>query len=159
VMALATEQGFPFFTTMGTLLQGWALTEQARLSGRQGQEEERVGQMRRGLTAYRATGAGIWQPYLLALLAEGEWKGGQANEGLRVVAEALPLIEKTHERWWEAELYRLRGVLTLQLPIESHPLHVAEAEVCFLKAIEIAQKQQAKSLELRATLSLARLWQ
>ena len=70
--------------------------------------------MRQGLTAYRATGAEVWQPYFLALLAEAYGERGQAEEGLRVLAEALALIDKTEERFYEAELYRLKGKLTLQ---------------------------------------------
>ena len=75
-----------------------------------------------------------------------------------MLVEALAQVEKTGERWYEAELYRLKGQLTLQSQVESHKSKVEEAEECFLKAIEIARHQQAKSLELRAAMSLARLW-
>src|SRR4030095_4000200 len=81
-------------------------------------------------------------------------KVGQAGEGLTVLAEALALVEKKEERWYEAELYRLKGELTLQQANVQR-----EAEECFHKAIEIARRQQAKSLELRAVMSLSRLWQ
>ncbi len=100
------------------------------------------------------------------------WQGGQAEEGLRVVAEALAIVEKNEERWNEAELYRLKGELTLQkLPVHQDVTvarsgtiarslpYRREAEACFLKAIDIARKQQAKSLELRAVMSLVRLRQ
>jgi adenylate cyclase len=85
---------------------------------------------------------------------------GMTEEGMAALAEALALTDKTGERWYGAELYRLKGTLTLQSKIQgpSSPVE-AEAEECFLKAIEIARKQQAKSLELRAAMSLARLWQ
>jgi predicted ATPase len=108
---------------------------------------------------------------LLGTQAGVHGKVGQAAEGLNVVAEALAAADKTGERFWEAELYRLKGQLTLQqCQVSGTTLHVVdphlltrdpqgEAEACFLKAIEIAQRQQAKSLELRATTSLARLWQ
>ncbi len=92
---------------MGTILQGWALAEQ-------GQGEEGITQMRQGLAAYQATGAEIARPYFLALLAEAYGKVGQVEEGLSVLAEALALVDKTGERFYEAELYRLTGELTLQ---------------------------------------------
>ena len=133
-------------------------------------------QLREGLAAVRATEAEIWVPLFLGALAQGYGQGGQAEEGLRVIAEALAMVEKNEERWNEAELYRLKGELTLQQEsqkskvksqkskIETDPRPLTpdpqgEAEACFLKAIEIARKQQAKSLELRAAMSLARLWQ
>src|SRR5262249_36882788 len=96
---------------------------------------------------------------------------GQAEEGLSVLAEALAVVDKTEERFYEAELYRLKGELTLQQfkvqgstlnvdnPHSAIPIPQSEAEACFLKAIEIARQQSAKSLELRAVMSLARLWQ
>jgi predicted ATPase len=166
VITLSTEQGFPLWLALGTILRGWVLTEQ-------GQGEEGITQMRQGLAAHRATGAELWRSYHLALLAEAYGKTGQVEEGLTALAEALAVIDKNGERHYEAELYRLKGELTLQkLSVASSQLSVtnpqsltpnpqaeAEAEACFLKAIEIARQQQAKSLELRATTSLARLWQ
>jgi predicted ATPase/class 3 adenylate cyclase len=105
-MTLSTEQGFPLWLAVGTILQGWALAEQ-------GQGEEGIAQMHQSLAAHRATGAELWRPYYLALLAEAYGKGGQVEEGLNMVAEALAFVDKTGERMWEAELYRLRGELTL----------------------------------------------
>jgi tetratricopeptide (TPR) repeat protein len=119
---------------------------------------------------------------LLGALAQGSAQGGQATEGLAVVAEALAVVEKNEERWNEADLYRLKGELTLQQSRASlrqvsdksqtgqdksedanaqilNPKAQSEAEECFLKALAIARRQEAKSLELRATTSLARLWQ
>ena len=163
-IALSTEQGFPYWLAMGTILRGWALAEQ-------GQGEEGIAQMHQGLAALRATGAEMARPYYLALLAEAYGKAGQAEEGLTVLAEALAVVDKTGERFYEAELYRLKGRadaaagVRCQEPVtscRSQPQSLepqAEAEACFLKAIEIAQRQQAKSLELRAAMSLARLWQ
>jgi predicted ATPase len=162
VVTLSIEQGFPFWSAWGTVLQGWALAEQ-------GQREEGVAQIRQGLAAYRAIGGEMMRSQFLALLAEVHGKMGQADEGLIALAEALAAVDKTWERRWEAELYRLKGELTLQrFQISSSKFSVTEprplildpqgeAEACFLKAIEIACKQQAKSLELRATMSLARL--
>jgi predicted ATPase len=155
-IAFSTEQGFPLWAAWGTILRGWALAEQGRVA-------EGVAQIRHGLATFATTGAEIYRPYYLALLAEVYGKGGQTEEGVSAVAEALALVDKTGECWYEAELYRLKGELTLQSSVSNpHPpiLHPqAEAEVCFLKAIDIARHQSAKSLELRAAMSLSRLWQ
>ena len=115
--------------------------------------------MRQGIAMERAIGVGAGLPYYLALLAEAYGKAGQAEEGLLVLTEALALVNKTGERYYEAELYRLKGELTLQSESQSLESRTREAGACFLKAIEIARKQQAKSLELRAVMSLVRLWQ
>jgi predicted ATPase len=126
--------------------------------------------MHQGLTDYQAT-ATSWLPYFLAILAEGYGQLGAADEGLRVLAEALATVQKTGECVWEAELHRLKGVLVLQarnqlpaleggmLHATDSALHTAEAEACLYQARAIARRQQAKSLELRAAMSLARLWQ
>ena len=163
-MELSREQGFAYYLMQGTLLRGRALAEQ-------GHGEEGIAQMCQGLAAYRATGTETGQPPFLAWLAEAHKKVGQAEEGFTALAEALAIVNKTGERWYEAELYRLKGELTLQkLSVASSQLSVtnpqsptpnphAEAEACFQKAIEIARRQQAKSLELRASMSLSRLWQ
>ena len=148
-IALSTEQGFPFFLAMGTILRGWAVAEQ-------GQGAAGISQLRKGLATYQATGAEIWRPYFLALLAEVQGKAGQTEAGLRGVNEALAMVERTEERFYEAELHRLKGELVLQSGVRSPE---SEAERCFQQALDIAQKQQAKSWELRAATSLARLWQ
>src|SRR5262249_3447767 len=120
-----------------------------------------VAQLRQGLAAFRASGMEEMQTYSLARLAEAYGKGGQVEEGLAAVAEALEFVDRTEERFYEAELYRLKGELTLaQSSVQGLASSVQkEAEACFHKAIEIAHRQQAKALELRATVSLARLWQ
>ena len=165
-ITLAREHGFPQWVGQGTVLQGWALAEQ-------GQVEEGISQIRQGLATNQALGVGILQSYYLVLLAEAYGKAGQAEEGLAALAEALTVVDKSGERFYEAELYRLKGslrckscqVVSSQLPVTKVPdpdprsPGEAEAEACFLKAIEIARTQQAKSLELRAAISLARLWQ
>jgi len=176
LIALSREQGFLYRLTFGTILRGWATAEQ-------GQGEEGITPIRQGLAAFQATGAGVVRPYFLALLAEAYGKVGQGEKGLSVLAEALTAVEKTGERFYEAELYRLKGELSLQSrqvedksqtshgQVEgksevTNPQHLApstqaeaEAEACFLKAIEIARRQSAKSLELRAVMSLSQLWQ
>jgi TOMM system kinase/cyclase fusion protein len=145
---LATEQGFAFWVAFDAILHGWALAHQ-------GQVQEGIEQLHQGMMARRATGAELGRPYFLSLLAEAYRATGQPDAGLTVLAEALTLVDTTGERWCEPELYRLKGALLLQQNSD----HQAEAETCFHHAIAIAQNQQAKSLELRATTSLARLWQ
>jgi class 3 adenylate cyclase/predicted ATPase len=147
-IALATEHDFPFWWAMGTWLYGWALAEQ-------GQEEDGIAQMRQGVTAWRATGAAVFVPTYLATLAEVSGKAGQVEDAQDLLREALALVEDTGERCWEAELYRLQGELLLARSAAEH----TEAESCFHQALDIARRQQAKSFELRATMSLSRLWQ
>jgi class 3 adenylate cyclase/predicted ATPase len=151
-IVFCNEQGFTLVSAEGTMLQGWALVEQGK--------EEGLVQIRQGLATWSATGAEMSLLYFLILLAEAYRKAGQAEEGLSTLSEALTLVNRTGERFYEAELYRLRGELTLQQSkVESHKSKVEEAEGYFLNAIKIAQHQQTKSLELRAIVSLARLWQ
>jgi TOMM system kinase/cyclase fusion protein len=158
VLAIGREYGITMFAASGTLWQGWGLAAQANLSGRSG--EEGIAWMRQGLAAWRATGAGVFQPYYLALLAEAYGAGGQVEQGLRVLAEALTMVEKTEERYWEAELHRLKGELLLRRGDREKERRAAgEAEECFQKALDVALRQQSKSLELRAAMSLSRLWQ
>jgi predicted ATPase len=141
-LALATEQIIPFFGAQAMVLCGWALVEQ-------GLCEEGL---RDGVAAYRATGANLETPHWLALLAEAYGKAGQTEEALSVARDALAEVERTGIRYYEAELHRLDGEIRLSF-------NKAEAEACFQRAIAIAREQQAKSFELRAALSLARLWQ
>jgi len=147
-MTIATEQGFPQELARATPLRGWA-------QAASGHGEERRGQIKQGLAAYRATGSTAERPYYLALLAETSAKVGQTAEGLEALAEALATVAQSRVRWWEAELYRLRGELLLQHAVPQP----GEAEACFQQALAVARRQQAKSLELRAAVSLARLWQ
>jgi class 3 adenylate cyclase/predicted ATPase len=145
---LCSERGFAFWLAHGSILRGWAVTAQ-------GEGAVGVTQMRQGLVAYRATGAEIDRLYFLSLLAEAYEKVGQPEEGLTVLVEALAIVDNTGERYWEAELYRRKGELMLMQQGQK----VGEAEECFRKALETARHQQAKSLELRAAMSLSRLWQ
>jgi predicted ATPase len=146
-MSLAIEQGFPLWRARGAILDGWALAHQ-------GQTQEGIEQLHQGLRAFRATGAELWRPYWLMLLAEAHGTQGELEKGLAVLTEALTLVDTTGERWYEPELYRLQGALLLQ----QHADNQAEAETCFVQALTTAQSQQAKSWELRAATSLARLW-
>jgi DNA-binding winged helix-turn-helix (wHTH) protein/predicted ATPase len=172
LIALSREQGFPQWLALGGIMRGQALAVQ-------GQGEAGIAQIRQGLAAYEAVGAKLGLPYLLGVLAEAYGKAEQPAEGLKVVAEALAVAQNTGDCFFEAELYRLKGELLLKnsgariqkseastqsptlntqhLTLNTHAK--VEAEECFLKAIEIARRQQAKSLELRAVVSLSRLWQ
>jgi predicted ATPase/class 3 adenylate cyclase len=147
-ITLATEQGFQYWSTLSSILRGWALAQQV------GQAQEGIEQIQQGMMDYRATGAEVGRPYLLALLTEAHGTIEEPEAGLTVLTEALTLMDTTGERVWEPELYRLKGELLLQ----QHADNRAEAENCFHQAIAIAQNQQAKSFELRAATSLARLW-
>src|SRR5262249_26283778 len=152
-ITLSTEQGVLFWLAWGMTARGGALAEQ-------GQGKEGIIQIRQGIAAWRATGAELWRPYWLSLLAEAYRQEQQAEEGLNTLTEALALVATTAERWGEAELYRLKGELTLQrFNVQGSKSKVEEAGECFQKAIEIARQQSAKSWELRAVISLARLWQ
>jgi predicted ATPase len=148
VMPLAHDQGFVLRLEGGRILRGWALATQ-------GDVDEGLAQIRQGLAAHQEIGPNLGQPYRLSLLAEVYGQAAQPEAGLQALAEALTLVGTTEERWWEAELYRLQGVLRLQLPSPE----VLQAEASFQQALAVARGQQAKALELRAALSLSRLWQ
>jgi predicted ATPase len=174
LLTLAAEQGSAFRATVGTIMRDWALAAT-------GQLEEPGVRIQEKLAALGVTGSGLAHPYFQALQAEIYGKMGRPEEGLAALAEAAAIVQRTGEQWYEAELYRLKGTLMLQSqanlgqvsgksqasqgkfentglrPLTPDPR--SEAEVYFHKAIEIARNQQAKSLELRAVMSLARLWQ
>jgi DNA-binding SARP family transcriptional activator/predicted ATPase len=143
-MILATEQGFPRWVLVGTVLRGW-------LSITQGYVEQGIRQLRQGLATYTSTAD--HEPFV-PFLAEVYGKAGQVENGFSVVAEALTSVRKTGVCFYEAELHRIKGELLL---IQAAPDQ--EAEGCFQKALEVARGQSAKSLELRAAMSLSRLWQ
>jgi predicted ATPase/class 3 adenylate cyclase len=170
-ISLSTEQGFASFRAMGTFMQGWAQVEQ-------GHKHEGLEQMHEGLRAIAATGNDVARPLCLGVLAEVHSRAGQFDAGWSCVTEALVAVEESGRRDYEAELHRLRGELTLAqsqtslgqvktsqsksedtAPRPLTPDPQADAEACFHKAIDIARKQQAKSLELRAVMSLVRLRQ
>jgi predicted ATPase len=148
LITLATEQGFTPWLAYGMVLHGWALAMQ-------GQDETGIAEIRQGLATELATGSMLWQPYCLGLLAEAYGAGGRAEMGLPVLAEALDMLDTTEAHWSAAELYRLKGALLLQRAAPD----AAQAEACFQQGLDIARQQQARSWELRAAMSLARLWQ
>jgi len=147
-LTLAQQQGFPFLEAWAMVLQGW-------VRAAQGQGDEGIEQICQGITAYRATGAEVLRPHFLGLLAEAYGRRERTDKGLEALDEALVLVEKTGERLHESECYRLKGQLLLTCSGDNHP----EAEACFYRALITARRHQAKSLELRAVVSLSRLWQ
>lgn len=165
-VALANDQGFPLWAAMGTILQSWAVAVQ-------GCGAQALPGLEHGLAACKVIGAELGRTAFLTLLAEAYAATGRAEESLRVLAEALVIADKNGERLYEAEIHRLKGELTVRLgagnwgPSAGWPTAKCrvpsavrkDAEGYFLKAIEVARTQQAKSWELRAAICLSRLWQ
>jgi predicted ATPase len=141
-----TEQGFGQNLANATFTRGWALAAQ-------GQHEEGMTEMRQGLVSRQALGAGITLAEYSARLGEAYGRIGQAEEGLHLMAEALVVVD--NDRWYEAEVHRLKGELLLRQAVPDAP----QADACFQQALAVARRQQARSWELRAAMSLSRLWQ
>ena len=146
-LAIMTEQGFGQNLGNAMFTRGWALAAQ-------GQYGKGMAEMRQGLAAWQATGTGLSQAEFTARLAEAYGHIGQAEEGLRLLAEVLAVVDKGN-RWYEAELHRIKGELLLRQAVPDAP----QAEACFQQALAVARRQQARSWELRTAMSLARLWQ
>ena len=166
LMTLSQEQGFPYPHAWGRIVQGWLLVGQGKV-------KEGIAQLHQGLASIRLGGQELGIAYFMGLLAEAYGTAGCIDEGLAVVAEALTIGQQCGERFYDAELYRLKGELLLNaergmmndelktssVQRSSLSAHRSEeAEACFHQALEVARQQQAKSLELRAAMSLARLW-
>ena len=156
-ITLATEQGFSALVSAATIRRGWALAQQ-------GHEEEGMAEMHQGLAARQASGAGLAQAYFIALQAEVYGRMGQHEQGLGLLSEALAAVHTSGEHRLEAELYRLKGELLFNnderrtMNVNDEP-KTGETEACFQQAIDIARRQSAKSLELRAVIGLSRVWQ
>jgi predicted ATPase len=148
LLTLATAHGFSLYVGYGTWLRGWALAMQ-------GQSEASLAQMHQGLAAILATGQMLARPRGLVLLAEAAGLTGQVAEGLRLLTEVLTALEESGQGELLAEAYRLLGELLLRQAVPDAP----QAEARFQQALAIARRQQAKSWELRAAVSLSRLWQ
>jgi predicted ATPase len=148
LLTLATTQGFPLHVAEGTCWQGWA-------RAMQGAGEAGLAQLHRGHQALVAIGMELFRPVCLFLLAEAAGHMGHVEEGLRLLSEALTVLEANGQGDLLAETYRLRGAFLLRQAVPQPD----QAEVCFQHALAIARRQQAKSWELRAAMSLARLWQ
>lgn len=150
VVALASEQGFPYFHAAGTYLRGWALAEQ-------GQVEEGIADMLEGQRIWQESG--IRQLGQVSLpLVEAYGKLGRVEDGLAVLSQAEAELDKSNEKWWQAELLRVRGELLLASK-DGMGHNSQEITDCFQRAIRTAHDQQAKSLELRGATRLAAFWQ
>jgi class 3 adenylate cyclase/predicted ATPase len=147
-LAIMTEQGFGHHLGVVSFNRGWALAAQD-------QREAGMAQMHQWLATMQTTGDRLALADSLALLAEAYGQSGQAEAGLCLLPEALAHVECTGEWYYEAEVYRIKGELLLQQAIPDAP----QAEACFQKALTVARRQQARSWELRAAMSLSRLWQ
>ncbi len=157
LIAHSEEHNLAYWRAGGMLFQGWsmAMTDTS---------EEGIASIRQGLDAWRALDAHLGQTYVLARLAEAYQRSGQVSEGLRALAEALEAVDIRDERHYEPELYRLQGELLLQredaFAVSSAPPEwLVEAETCFHQALDLSRQRQAKSMELRAAMSLSRFWQ
>jgi len=150
-LELSTEHDFAFYIPWGHIMRGWLLTEAGQIS-------EGLAEIDSGLRDHRANGAEAWRPAFLSLLAWTYAEAGQVDKGLACVAEALEFVDRSHERWWLAELFRIRGELLLKGMAAEEGRDRQLVEQCFRQALEIAQAQKAKSLELRAATSLSRFW-
>jgi class 3 adenylate cyclase/predicted ATPase len=144
LVAVATEQGFPAWRAAGTIYRGWVKT-------RKGDAAEGISLLRSGSMAYRATGAEAAMPHFITYLTKAYEIAGQIDDGLALLDQTLQIIERTGERWVEAELYRHKGQLLLRQG------HAVAAEELYRKALSIAREQEAKLWELRAAVSLTRL--
>jgi predicted ATPase len=154
---LANEQGFSQWVALGTVLRGWAMSLHEHSASE-------LPLMRQSLLNWQAMGAVLERPHCLSLLAEACGALGEAGEGRVLIDEALAAVDNTGEHYYEAELHRCKGELTVQHDrASSYPQPAGadedevEAEGSFAKAIQIALRQNARAWQLRATLSLARL--
>jgi DNA-binding SARP family transcriptional activator len=142
-LELATEFKAIYYRAWAAILVAYAETLDSP-------EATALARLRSSIEGFNAVGVRLRMPYYLALLADAQLRAGEADAGLTVVEEALSIGRETNERWWDAELHRLRAGLLLAGGAEA-----AEAEVALRRALEIARGQQAKSLELRAARALA----
>jgi predicted ATPase len=143
LLRLGIEHDLPYCKAIGSLWIAWLRAKSEGVKG-----------MRDALKTYQNLGLRAAVPFFLGLLAIAHQKAGEIGEGLRIIVQALSLVEVTSDRWSEAELLRLRGELLLA----GNRPNVDEAEASYLKAIDVARRQSAKTWELRAATSLARLW-
>ena len=146
-LALSEAHGLVFIDAMASILKGWALAQDGDLA-------EGIAQMRRGLAAQLATGAELARPYWLCLIAEACLESGAALEGLALLDEAEAAVQQTNERYWEAEIHRLRGQLLLAASDPAAPAVVRSPEESCRRALDVARRQGARSLELREAAAL-----
>jgi predicted ATPase len=147
LIALSTEHGFTHWLAQASITRGWAMADEGRAV-------EGIAQIQEGLAVFRAIGTEALRPHALCLLAEACREPDRLDDGLGALAEAMAAADEHEIRHYEPEMHRLKGELLLR---RDHS-KTSEAQSCFRRAVEIARKQSAKSLELRATMSLARLF-
>jgi DNA-binding winged helix-turn-helix (wHTH) protein/predicted ATPase len=145
---VSIEHGLVLYHSMAMVIHGWALANQQ-------DPEEAIKEIQQGLAKHNATGTGVLQAHFMGLLADALGKAGKVREGLQVLEQALTIAYCKGERYYEAELIRLKGELLL---LDATDGAAASAYTCFAESIEISQRQKALSLELRAAMSLARLY-
>ena len=146
LMAVAVENEFPFFIMLSNLIRAWVAIQLD-------QPEQAINQIEETLKMWKSVGAVLARHCHLTFLAEGYAKAGKPTVALEILAKCVDEIERTKECFWESEVYRLKGEFLLDLN------KVEEAEENYLKSLDVARRQQAKSLELRSTVSLCHLWQ
>ncbi len=147
LVSMAEEKGVLLWKTLGTLFRG-------RLFGLTGNASAAVQMIAAGISALRSAGSMFWMPLYSSYLAKGYAELGKFDDAWRCIGEAMTAVETTKERWWEAEANRTAGEIALMSPEPD----TAKAEVYFDRALAVARAQQAKSWELRAAMSMARLW-
>jgi class 3 adenylate cyclase/predicted ATPase len=147
LVALVHERGAFFWKAHGMLLQGCMLAMTGNAS-------DAVQMISSGIAAFRATGTASLMPAYLSYLARAHEELGQFDDARRCIREAMTAVETTKEKWWEAEVHRIAGEIVLKSPLSD----AAKAEAYFEHALAVAREQQAKSWELRAAMSMARLW-
>ena len=147
LIALAGEKGTPYFKALGAAVRGWlfALT---------GKAWDAVQAITSGITSLRSTGASLYEPLHLSYLAMAYAKLGQPDDARRRIDDAIDKVERSKEKWCEAEVHRIAGEVELKPPQPD----AAKAEAYFERALAVARQQQTKSWELRAAMSMARLW-
>jgi predicted ATPase len=136
------------------LWKAWGMSNQGCVSVLTGKASDAIQTINAGITASRSTGASLFTPLWLSYLARAYAEIGQVDEAWRSVGEAMTTMETTKERWFEAEINRTAG----EIALKSRPPDMAKVEAYFERALAVARQQQAKSVELRAAMSLARLW-
>jgi predicted ATPase len=157
LLALANEQGFAHHAAIAVLLRGWAIAMSgADPADPRDSVHQGIGDMRSGLEAYKATGAIINLPFFFGILAEVCARAGHLDESLTLTHAALSLSRETEECWWDAEILRTRGAVLERAMTYDRAVAGEDAERCYREALAVARKQGARSLELRAAVTLGR---
>jgi adenylate cyclase len=146
--AIATEHGLSFWVAGSSVFRGWALTQQ-------GAVDVGIATVQQGLVDWQKTGSVTYRTYFLGMLAELLIGKGELAEGTRLLDEAIALADETDERFYEPELYRLRGEALFAGASESDHAARSEADRCFRHALDLAQRRSAQSLERRAEKSIS----